>query len=74
MQTQFNDRSARAYEFTHGRKPRGDGHWMFDVMFSDGSVPEQFATSGTYSKAKAAAMAHCRAKSGPCTAVVSVCT
>jgi len=25
------------YEFSHGRKPRGYGQWMFEVLGSDGA-------------------------------------
>jgi hypothetical protein len=42
------------YEWTHGKKPRGNGTWMFDI---DG---KQFEHKGTYSEAEKAAKAEAK--------------
>jgi hypothetical protein len=40
----------RWYESGHGRQPKGEGHWMFQI----GS--QLFSFMGTYGQCKAAAM------------------
>ena len=46
------------YEFSHGRKPRGQGDWAFDLTFTDGngrSCTETRFANGTLAQARAAA-------------------
>lgn len=47
----------RAYEFSHGRKPRGYGDWAF--FFENDATPRFF--HGSYSEAKKQAVAAARA-------------
>jgi hypothetical protein len=35
MKAIFNDFSADRYEFTHGRRPRGEGSWAFELRAGD---------------------------------------
>ena len=47
------------FEFSHGKKPRGWGHWGFDVTASDGKgglLTETVWASGTLSQAKVQAL------------------
>jgi hypothetical protein len=40
------------YENSHGRKPRGRGVWMFEMIeFTYNAKPTLFQASGTYSEA-----------------------
>jgi len=48
------------YEWTHGRKPRGDGHWAFEIKLFMGDVL-QFRVPGTYSEACKKVKAEARA-------------
>jgi hypothetical protein len=54
--------STTAYEFAHGRKPRGRGSWAFGLRGADlrggAELGELVWFSGTYSEAKRAARAH----------------
>jgi hypothetical protein len=78
MRATFDADSAREYEFTHGHRPRGNGHWAFDVAWHDNGAScfERFWRTGTYAEAKAAAMQYARreAPSRATEATVRVCT
>lgn len=46
------------FEASHGRKPRGDGYWGFDLTFTDGEGRYSKETAwahGTLTQARAAA-------------------
>lgn len=43
------------YEFSHGRKPKGYGLWLFGLTFSGPSV-QTFSHTGNYGDAKKAAV------------------
>ena len=45
-----------AYEFAHGKKPRGSGRWAFKIAGQGDSEAQFF--SGTFSDAKKLAQAH----------------
>jgi hypothetical protein len=54
------DVSTSAYEFAHGKRPRGEGSWGF---FFDGNRDVSaawWAPFGSYSQAKAAAVAEAK--------------
>jgi hypothetical protein len=56
----------RQYEFAHGRKPRGTGHWAFHPNFGvDSCSPEIFWFAGSWGDAKRAAAAHFGAQGKP---------
>jgi hypothetical protein len=79
MRATFDADSAREYEFTHGHRPRGNGHWAFDVAWHDNGAAsdyDRFWRTGNYAEAKAAAMHYARseAPNGATDATVSVCT
>lgn len=78
MRVQFDTESVASYEFANGRKPRGEGAWMFDVVWGDGNgsyTSETVTTHGTFAQAKAEAMRYARhEKPGAAReAMVSVC-
>lgn len=64
--------STTAYEFAHGRKPRGEGRWAFEFLairaLPRGGVGMVWGApvffSGTFAVAKREAMAHARALGG----------
>jgi len=41
--------STTEYEFVHGKKPRGTGHWFFYIK--EGAVEASIWMTGTYSEA-----------------------
>ena len=43
------------YEFSHGRKPRGDGGWVFSFKRNPDVMTEIFFVHGIYTVAKKAA-------------------
>jgi len=55
------------YEATHGRKPRGYGMWMFEMVGTDGRgswLRETVRATGTLAMARAAAVREFKASSG----------
>jgi hypothetical protein len=62
--------STSAYEFAHGKRPRGTGHWAFYFRNGTSEVGEMFWASGSYSAAKAAAVREAVAR-GASTVVVA---
>lgn len=51
------------YEMAHGRKPKGEGLWMFEVSFGNGEgayASETISMHGLYSEAKKAAVEQVR--------------
>lgn len=52
--------STRQFEFAHGKKPRGFGHWAF---FFNGvtAIDLAFWAQGTYAEAAKQARAHAKA-------------
>lgn len=46
--------NTNAYEFAHGKQPRGDGHWGFSAYAST----TIFWAQGSYTEAKRAARKH----------------
>lgn len=72
MATTFDSRSADNYEWTHGRKPRGFGLWMFEVDV-DGEI-ELVDERGSYGEAKKKAMKRARFLAAGRPATVRVCT
>ena len=61
--------STEQYEFSHGGKPRGRGHWMF--FYSVGGVVRTFSTTASYSEAKRAAVKVAAAAGSYCVKVGS---
>ncbi len=55
MKPTFDPMSADRYEFTHGRRPRGEGCWAFEL--SDGSRACQIFINARYAEAKRQALA-----------------
>ncbi len=51
--------STTQFEFSHGRKPKGTGLWLFSVKFADGDSAV-FEFNGKFSDAKQAALAEAR--------------
>lgn len=56
--------STKQFEFSHGRKPRGRGCWMFDLLDDQGRTVATVSHTGTYTEAKKNAVA--RAKFAGC--------
>jgi hypothetical protein len=79
MRVYFDEDSVRDYEFANGRKPRGEGNWMFDVVWSDGfgrHMSDTVSVSGFFGDAKKEAMTFSRrrAPGGTKEACVLVCS
>lgn len=56
-----------AYQFAHGRKPRGWGHWWMEVTGGDANgrfITETYQVTGTIPEARKRAMARMRAEVG----------
>ncbi len=51
---EFDESSARDYEFTHGHRPRGTGTWSFTLHRFGSSTRQEF--TGAYSDCKRQAM------------------
>jgi len=52
------------YEFSHGKKPRGNGYWGFEITFEDGSgrfSTETVWAHGTLTSARKLAWAELKA-------------
>ena len=47
--------NTRVFEFSHGKKPRGEGYWAFNTQ---DRLEGAFWFNGSYSEAKKAAQAH----------------
>lgn len=56
--------STRQFEFAHGKKPRGRGCWMFDLLDDQGHTVATVSHTGTYTEAKKVAVS--RAKFAGC--------
>ena len=42
----------RAYQFSHGKMPRGKGHWAFEFVTDSGVSQPEFAPYGSFSEAR----------------------
>ena len=54
MKVTFDRDSVAAYEFTHGRKPRGHGQWIFGLGRSGAWTEERF--EGTFASTRRQAL------------------
>jgi hypothetical protein len=54
MKATFDSMSAERYEFTHGRRPRGEGCWAFELRAGDRK--RQIFIDATYAEAKKQAL------------------
>ena len=63
------------YEFTHGKKPRGYGLWMFEILATDnrGSyLTETIGRYGTMAEAKKLAVASMKSMCGRVNAICEI--
>jgi len=63
------------YEFSHGKKPRGSGHWLFAITGSDGCgryITELRKSSGTLSLARKQAIYSFRSEIGSVKEIIEV--
>ncbi len=59
--------NTNAYQFSHGRKPKGEGSWMIKVTGTDGQrryTTETYSCSGTVSQAKKEAVRRMKTEIG----------
>ena len=54
MKATFDPMSAERYEFTHGRRPRGEGYWAFELRAGDRK--RQIFINATYAEARKQAL------------------
>ena len=54
MKAIFDDFSADRYEFTHGRRPRGEGSWAFELRA--GNRTHQIFINARYAEARKQAL------------------
>ncbi len=52
--------STKNFEFAHGRKPRGRGCWIFDLLDDQGNTVASVTHTGTYGDAKKVAVARAK--------------
>lgn len=67
--------NTRQYEFSHGHKPRGMGHWWFRITATDGNgryTMQEISASGKLSEAKAAACRRMKSEIGAVKRIVVV--
>lgn len=55
MKATFDSISADRYEFTHGRRPRGEGYWAFELRA--GNRTRQIFINARYAEARKQALA-----------------
>jgi hypothetical protein len=60
MTVTFDQDSVNHFEFTNGRKPKGNGHWSFQLHRDDGSSTE-WKSWGNFAVLKKFAMREARA-------------
>jgi len=63
------------YEFAHGKKPRGNGLWMFEILATDGQgayLTEQVQRHGTLGEAKSLAIKSLKTQCGRVKSIVEV--
>lgn len=71
MRVTFDRDAVAEYEFVNGRKPRGTGGWIFEIVWSDRYGSACFDTvtcDGSFGSAKSEAMSFAR-RSAPGAAV-----
>ena len=54
MKAIFDSMSAERYAFTHGRRPRGEGYWAFELRAGDRK--RQIFINATYAEARKQAL------------------
>jgi len=67
--------NTQQYEFSHGRKPRGEGYWAFRLTGTDGNgryTSETYFEHGKLGEAKAAACRRMKREIGGVKQVVEV--